>query len=85
MASSKKAAEAEAPVTTLYRVRDGFCLHPVNGSEPLDGGTEVRLTDEEAAFYGHQIELADEDDIAEAEMAEALAAEEAAKLAAAQA
>lgn len=47
------------PKTTKYRVRDGFTLHPVPEGDPLEGGTELDLTDEEAAFYAAQIELAD--------------------------
>lgn len=38
-----------------YRVRDHFTLHPVDG-EPIDGGTVIELTAEEAAFYAAQIE-----------------------------
>jgi len=83
--ATKKTAEAEGPATTLYRVREGFTLHPRDGSEPLEAGTEVRFTDEDAAYFAHQIELADPDDIADAELAEALATEAAAKKAAEQA
>jgi hypothetical protein len=42
---------------TKYRVRDGFALHPQDGSEPLLGGTVVELTSAEAVIYAVQIEL----------------------------
>jgi hypothetical protein len=38
-----------------YRVRDHFTLHPIDG-EPVEAGTVVELTDEEAEFYAAQIE-----------------------------
>lgn len=82
MATKKPAeAEADAPVKTLYKVREGFVLHPRDGGEPVEGGELIDLTDEEAAYYAAQIELADEAKIAEALAAEAAAAKAAAEAA----
>lgn len=63
-----------AETKTKYRVREGFALHPEDGSEPLEGGAEVELTDAEAEFYAAQIELADPVKIKAALAAEAKAA-----------
>lgn len=77
--AKKDTAEAPAPATTLYRVRDGFHLFPRDGGEPVEPGTLVEFTAEEAEYHAHQIELADPDDIAAAEAAEAEAAAAAAQ------
>lgn len=68
------AEKTEKPATTKYRVRDGFFLHPRDGGEALEGGTELELTDEEAEFHAAQIELADPAKIKAALAAEAKAA-----------
>ncbi len=63
-----------ADAKTKYRVRDGFTLHPYPEGEPVEAGTELELTAEEAEFYATQIELADPAKIKAALAAEAKAA-----------
>lgn len=48
-----------AEAKSKYRVRDHFALHFVDGSDPVEGGEIVELTDEEAEFYAAQIEPVD--------------------------
>lgn len=71
--AEEQTGKAHAAPKTKYRVREGFFLHLREGGEPLEGGAEIALTDEDADFYAVQIELADP-----AKIKAALAAEKAA-------
>jgi hypothetical protein len=46
-----------AETKAKYRVREGFTLHPYPEGEPVEAGTVLELTDEEALRHAVQIEL----------------------------